>query len=152
MAYGEIIEESSMYEHYISPLAPPKSGGRLSLWLGILAAPLGIVAYMFQFNAGKLTAPWYAPALATIGAALILVSLFRRFTAWRIVALLLVGALTGLEWWGFWAMMLPAYSGPLSQGKAFPEFAAARADGTPFTPDDLKGDQDTALVFFRGHW
>ncbi|SRR5579885_1486737 len=135
------------------PLAPPKSGGRLLLWLGILAAPAGIVAYALQMRAGNLTAPWYVPALATAGTALILVALLRRFSAWRVAALVLVGALTAFEWWALLGpMKLPAYAGPVSESKPFPEFTAARADGSAFTQDDLKGDRDTVMVFFRGHW
>jgi hypothetical protein len=135
------------------PLAPPKSGGRLLLWTGVLAAILGFVAYQFQMNAGRLTTPWYAPALATLGTVLILVSLLRRFSVWRVLALLLIGALTAGEWWFLLSYSkLPDYTGPVAAGKPFPEFTAALADGKPFTQDDLKGDQDTVMVFFRGHW
>ena len=135
------------------PLAPPKAGGRLLLWVGILAAVAGFVAYQFQMSAGRLTTPWYAAALATLGTVLILVSLLRRFTMWRVLALLLIGALTAGEWWFLLSLSRsPAYAGPVAAGKPFPEFTAALANGTPFTHDSLKGDQDTVLVFFRGHW
>jgi hypothetical protein len=135
------------------PLAPPKSGGRLLLWTGILAAILGIVAYMVQMNAAHLTTPWYVPALATIGTLYIVLSLRRRFSVWRLLALLLVGALAAFEWWFILSVSaLPAYNGPVKVGQPFPEFTAARADGQPFTQDSLKGDQDTVMVFFRGHW
>jgi hypothetical protein len=133
--------------------APPKSVGRPLLWTGILAAVLGVVAYVLQLQAAKLFTPWYAPALATLGTALILVALVRRFSVWRIIALLLIGAVTAFEWWVLLsASKLPDYTGPVTRGQPFPEFAAARADGTSFTQDNLKGDQDTVLVFFRGHW
>jgi hypothetical protein len=111
------------------------------------------VAYAFQVNAGVLRTPWYAPALDTVGMALILVALLRRVSVWRIAALLLIGALTAGEWWFLLSYSkLPEYRGPVSAGAPFPEFTAARADGTPFTQDNLKGDRDTVLVFFRGHW
>jgi hypothetical protein len=104
-------------------------------------------------RAANLTTPWYAPALATLGTALILVALMRRFNVWRVAALLLIGALTAGEWWFLLsASVLPAYAGPAKEGQPFPAFTAARADGTPFTQDDLKGDQGTVMVFFRGHW
>jgi hypothetical protein len=135
------------------PLAPPKAGGRLLLWVGILAAVAGFVAYQFQMSAGRLTTPWYAAALATLGTVLILVSLLRRFTMWRVLALLLIGALTAGEWWFLLSYSkLPEYAGPAKAGQPFPVFTAARADGTPFTQDDLKGDRDTVIVFFRGRW
>jgi hypothetical protein len=135
------------------PSAPPKSGGRLLLWAGVLAAVLGVVAYPFQVNAGNLQTPWYALGLGALGTVAILVALRRRFSVWRVAALLVIGALTAFEGWVlFWGSAQPAYDGPAKEGQPFPEFAAARADGTPFTQDDLKGDQDTVMVFFRGHW
>ncbi len=135
------------------PVAPPKSGGRLLLWTGILAAILGPVVYALELHAARLTTPWYAPALTTLGAILIIVSLRRRFSVWRVAALLLIGAVTAGEWWFLLShARLPAYTGPVAEGHPFPEFSAARADGTPFTRDNLVGDEDTVLVFFRGHW
>jgi hypothetical protein len=134
------------------PIAPPKSGGRLLLWTGILAAVVGVVIYTFQLGAGKLTTPWYAPALATFGLVLVLASLFQRRTAWRVVALLLVGFITAGEWWFLSYSKLPSQPGRIAKGEQLPEFTAYRSDGPPFTQDDLKGDQNTALVFFRGHW
>jgi hypothetical protein len=122
------------------------------MWTGVLAAIAGIVVYMAQMNAGMLSTPWYAPALATLGVVLILVSLVRRFSVWRLAALLLVGAIMAFEWWLLLGSALPAYAGPVKTGQPFPAFTAARADGEPFTQDNLKGDQDTILVFFRGHW
>ena len=134
-------------------VAPPKAGGRLLMWTGVLAAVSGVIVYMFQMNAGILKTPWYAPGLATFGTALIVVSLMRRFTVWRVVALLLIGAFAASEWWFLLSVSKsPAYSGPATPGQPFPEFTAALADGTPFTQDSLKGEQDTVLVFFRGHW
>jgi hypothetical protein len=123
------------------------------MWTGVLAAIAGIVVYMAQMNAGQLWTPWYAPALATLGVVLIIASLVRRFSVWRLAALLLVGTITVFEWWFILVMSAsPAYAGPVKEGKPFPEFTATRADDQPFTQDSLKGDQDTALVFFRGHW
>jgi len=135
------------------PIAPPKPGGRLLLWAGIFAVIVGPVAYQLQMNAANLTTPWYVPALATVGTLLIVVSLRKRVTAWRVLALLFVGAVTAGAWWFVLSYTrLPDYSGPLTKGEPFPEFTAALADGTPFTRDNLKGDQDTVMVFFRGHW
>jgi hypothetical protein len=135
------------------PIAPPKAGGRLLLWAGILAAVLGVVGYAVQMNVGLLTTPWYVLVLGTLGTALILVALWRRFSAWRVLALLLIGALTAGEWWFLvWYSRLPDYTGPAARGQAFPAFAAKLPDGTPFTQDSLKGDRDTVMVFFRGRW
>ena len=134
-------------------VAPPKSGGRLLLWVGVLAAVLGIVGYAVQMNVGLLTTPWYLLGLSALGTALILVALLRRFSAWRLLALLLVGALTAGQWWFLvWYSKLPDYAGPLANGQPFPAFAAKLADDTPFTQDSLKSDRDTVMVFFRGRW
>ena len=42
--------------------------------------------------------PWYVPCLATLGAVLLVVSLWQRRTVWRVLALLLVVLLAGAEW------------------------------------------------------
>jgi peroxiredoxin len=45
---------------------------------------------------------------------------------------------------------LPPYTGPVKAGQPFPEFATTLADGSSFTQNDLKGEQNTALFFFNG--
>jgi hypothetical protein len=135
------------------PVAPPKAGGRPLLWLGLLAAVAGVPLYVIQMSAGNLMTPWYAPALASLGAALVLLSLLRRLTVWRAAALLLVGLITAGEWWVLLSSArLPAETGRIVAERQLPEFTAYRAGGAPFTQNDLKGDKDTVLVFFRGHW
>jgi hypothetical protein len=126
----------------------------MALWLGVACALAGVALYVVQLLvAGRADTPWYAPALATVGAALVAVSLRSRPSAGRSLALLLVLAVAGFEWWFLLGYArLPAYEGPVRAGQEFPEFRAARADGTPFTRSDLVGDRATALVFFRGRW
>jgi hypothetical protein len=135
--------------------SPPTTGtGRLTLWLGIACAILGPILYNVQLlAAGRTDTPWYAPALATVGVLLVLLSMRRRTTVWRAIAFVVVAGLAGLQWWflaGY--TRLPAYTGPVAAGESFPDFAAKRSDGSPFSRADLVGDQATALVFFRGHW
>jgi hypothetical protein len=102
---------------------------------------------------GLLTTPWYAPVLATGGIGLVLLALRRRLGAWRVLALVFVALVAVYQWWFLLAhTRLPAYAGPVAAGEPFPEFRAARADGSPFTRADLEGKQATALVFFRGRW
>jgi hypothetical protein len=135
------------------PIAPPRTGGRLLLWAGVACAFVGPVLYVVQMSQELLTVPWYAPALATLGSLAIVLSLMRRVTAWRLLSLALVVAVTAGQWWFLLSFSRnPAYAGELAGGKPFPQFTAALADGKPFTQDNLKGDQDTVLVFFRGHW
>ncbi|HEY7423063.1 MAG TPA: hypothetical protein VH682_02365 [Gemmataceae bacterium] len=135
-----------------SPVAPRRSPGRLYLTLGLGLAVLGVIAYVVQVAAHRLTFPWYMPIAATLGLVFLAVSLWKKRTVWRVLALLLVGLLAGAEWAILLAARLPAYTGPVAAGKPFPAFATMRADGTPFTERDLEGDQNSVLVFFRGRW
>ena len=136
-----------------SPVAASgRAPGRLLLALGVGVALLGVVAYAVQIGAQRLTAPWYVPCAATLGAALVVVSLWRQRTVWRWLALLLVALLAGAEWTFLLGLRAPAYTGPVAEGRPFPEFTTARADGEPFTQAQLAGDKNNVLVFFRGRW
>jgi hypothetical protein len=132
--------------------APRSYPGRLFLALGFAVAVVGIVAYVVQLSALRLTTPWYMPIAATLGAALVALSLWRARTVWRVLALLLLVLLAGAEWAFLLQTRLPAYTGPVAAGRPFPAFETVRADGSPFTQRDLEGDQDSVLVFFRGRW
>ena len=136
-----------------SPSPPPRRfPGRLFLALGLGVAVLGVLGYAVQLAAHRLTAPWYVPCAATLGAALLVVSLWQARTVWRVLALVLVVLLAGAGWTFLLGARLPPYTGPVAVGQPFPAFATARADGTSFTQRDLEGDQDSVLVFFRGRW
>lgn len=128
--------------------------GRLWLWLGVAAAFVGIAVYMVQFLVFKQlgAVPWYAPVLATLGAALVFVSLQKRRTVPRALGLALLAALAGMEWYFLLAFTkLPQYAGPQA-GEKLPSFQAALVTGEPFTNADLASGASTVLVFFRGHW
>src|SRR5262249_15809876 len=123
------------------------------LWIGIILALLPLVACIIQFQLKRLTVPWYLPLLSTLGVLLLLLSLRRRRTVWRFLALVLFGLLTAGEWVFLGALMnLPAYAGAAVAGQPFPTFSTPLADGSPFTEAQLKGDKNTVLVFFRGRW
>jgi hypothetical protein len=137
-----------------APTVKPPASGRATA-LAALAMPLvGLVVYGVSLLALKqYTTPWYLPLLATLGVYLAVVAVVRARTVFRFVAL----GLTLLVAAASWHMLvfysrLPAYAGPVAVGKEFPAFAAVRADGSPFTRDDLRGDKDTLFVFFRGRW
>lgn len=132
--------------------APRRRPGRLFLVLGLGVTALGVIGYVAQLTAHRLTAPWYMPIAATLGVVLIIASLWQARTVWRVLALLLVGLLAGAEWTFLLATRLPPYTGPVAVGQPFPAFATTRADGTPFTQRDLGGDRNSVLVFFRGRW
>jgi hypothetical protein len=133
--------------------APSKSAGRVALFLGLGLAVAGIVAYGIQIQARYLSAPWYMPSMATLGVVLIIQSLRQARTVWRFLSLGAVTLLAAAQWGFMFTLALPAYSGPIAEGKPFPEFATVRADGKPFARSDLlQGDQTNVLVFFRGRW
>jgi hypothetical protein len=131
---------------------PNRVPGRLFLLLGLLLAPVGVIAYLVQVWMLHLTAPWYMPILGTLAAVLIVASLWQKRTVWRFLALVPVLLLATGEWMFVLGTRLPAYTGPVAVGQPFPAFATVRADGTPFTQRDLEGDQNNVFVFFRGRW
>jgi hypothetical protein len=127
--------------------------GRSLLLLGVLAAvagPVLSIVLMFAFNI--LIAPWYMPLLGTLGVALIVLALMRSRSIWRWTAVVVFTLFVAFQWWMVLAMQTPAYTGPVKGGQPFPAFATKLADGSAFTQDDLQGDQNTVLIFFRGHW
>ena len=127
--------------------------GRFFHLLGLGLAALGVVAYGVQLWLQRLTLPWYMPALALLGAVLVIASLWEKRTVWRVLALVAVVLLGGFEVIALNAMRLPPYTGPIAVGRPFPAFEARLADGTPFTQDHLAGGEThSVLVFFRGRW
>jgi hypothetical protein len=135
--------------------APPndRSRGRAYFWAGIFVCLLGLALAMVQFGFKYLFVPWYTPALATLGAVLLLVSVVRRRSIPRVVFLLLIAAFAGLQWYFLGSLMkLPDYQGPVQAGKQLPAFNSSYADGRPFTDADLRDGSRRVLVFFRGRW
>jgi len=138
-----------------TPPATERARGRGYFWAGIGVALLGLALAVAQFVVVKyLAVPWYSPALATLGALLLLVSLARRRTVPRLLALVLVAALAAYQWYFLGALMkLPDYAGP-ARGRQLPAFRSVRADGQAFTEADLspRDGSRRAMVFFRGRW
>jgi len=133
--------------------ATARHPGRSLLLLGVLLAVGGEVLYMLLTFAAKiLIAPWYAPPLGTLGLALIILALMRSRSIWRWTAAVIFTLFVAFQWYALLAMRTPAYTGPVKDGEPFPAFATTLPDGSAFTQDDLKGDQNTVMVFFRGHW
>jgi hypothetical protein len=133
-------------------LAPRRFGGRTPTMLGLGLAVLGVLGYAIQLWLGRLMMPWYMPILATLGVVLLVTALLWKRTVWRWFVLLALTLLAVGEWGFLYALRLPPYTGPVAVGQPFPAFKTSRADGTPFTQRDLAGDQNSALVFFRGRW
>jgi hypothetical protein len=133
------------------PVASPDRS-RLLLLAGLGLPGLGIVAYVVQLYFSRLILPWYMPALTLLGVVLVGLSLRKRRTVWRALALAAVVLFAGAELAALNGTRLPPYAGPVTVGSPFPPFEAKRADGSVFTRDDLMGEQNVALVFFRGRW
>jgi hypothetical protein len=127
--------------------------GRVLLALGILVAVAGPVIYAAQLRVKVLTAPWYVPILATVGVVLLLMALIRSRSVVRWAAVVLFTCFAAATWvFMLFLMNAPAYNGPVKAGQPFPPFTTTLADGSPFDQDSLKGDQNTVMVFYRGHW
>jgi hypothetical protein len=136
---------------------PPAAVTRTRHWLlflaGILLVCLGPAVYIARFRSKHLDSPWYIPVLATAGVAVMALSVWRRRGVLRIILLVLFGVVCAFEWHGLLVgTKNPAYTGPAQPGRKVPEFAAALADGTPFTEKDLEKGTPTVLVFYRGRW
>lgn len=133
--------------------AADRSRGRGLLWAGIAVGLLGIPLYVVQLQLGTLTVPWYQPALATLGALLLLGAVARRRSITRLIALVLIAAFAGLDWYFVVSMSkLPGYEGPARVGQKMPAFRTAKADGSPFTEKGLQDSRFNVLVFNRGRW
>ena len=131
---------------------PSPIRGRMLLLGGLGLAVLGIGIFAIQIFRQSLALPWYVPMFALVGVVLVTISMVQRRTAARIIALVGLTLLTGLEFAAWQVLRLPAYTGPIAVGRPFPAFASTLADGRPFTQADLAGKNHTALVFFRGRW
>jgi hypothetical protein len=135
------------------PATQPTSSGRAYLWAGIGACLLGLALVALQFLGLKhLAVPWYSPALATLGALLLLAAVARRRTIPRVAALVLVAVFAGYQWYFLAVQMkLPDYAGP-ARAERFPAFHSTFATGGSFTEADLHDGSRRAMVFFRGRW
>jgi len=139
-----------MNDQYITTSGHP---GRSLLLLGVSLAVGGYaLKILLMFAAKILITNWYGPLLGTLGLALIILALMRSRSIWRWTAVVIFTLLVAFQWFALLAMRLPAYTGPVKDGQPFPAFATTLADGSAFTQADLQGDQNTVMVFFRGHW
>lgn len=137
----------------VRPPETQAATGRGLLWLGLALGLLAILAYIAQLSAKILVLPWYMPILGTLGAGLMFFAVVKSRSWVRIGLFVVLALLAAFQWLLVTGITrLPAYTGPVAAGQPFPAFATTLADGTPFTQDDLKGGQNTVLVFYRGHW
>jgi hypothetical protein len=115
---------------------------------------LALAAYAVQLLVLRiLTVPWYLPAAGSFAVVLMVLSLLQARSTWRIAGLIFVCLLAGFEWWFLlFFTRLPPYTGPVARGKPFPRFTTTLADGSSFNQNDLRGKENTVMVFFRGRW
>lgn len=135
-----------------SAQAREKPTGRGYVWLSFALGLLAPALLITQIQAKRLFVPWYLPIIGTFALVLMLVAVVRLRTIWRFLGMGLLGLLAGFEWFMISASKLPEYAGPISVGQPFPAFESSLPDGTPFTQADLRGEQNTVMVFFRGRW
>jgi hypothetical protein len=136
-----------------STTVPRRYPGRLFVALGFGLSALGIAAYTAQIAAERLKAPWYLPVSGMLGVLCVAIALWQARSVWRVLALVVLVLVACSDWWLLLGTRLPDYTGTqVATGKPFPAFLTAKADGTPFTQRDLKGERDTVMVFFRGRW
>jgi hypothetical protein len=127
--------------------------GRLYLFLGLLLVVAGPLLFYVQLRAKILRVPVYVPILATLGVGLMIFALTQARSVTRWVVVVLFTAFTAFTWAAAVVeLRTPPYEGPARAGQAFPAFTTTRADGSPFTQDNFKGDKNTVLFFFRGRW
>ncbi|HEV3118679.1 MAG TPA: hypothetical protein VGY58_16640 [Gemmataceae bacterium] len=140
----------------VTSQAGPAIAARRRPWfiLGVLLFVLGPALYIVQFKLKHLgLVPWYVPLLATLGVAVMVLSVAQRRGILRTVGLALFALLCAGEWFVLLVVAkTPAYTGPVRPGEKLPAFAASFAGDSSFTEKDLEGGQRTALVFFRGRW
>ena len=141
-----------MSTHLANSPVQERSAGRGYLWLGIGLSVLGVALFVAQFALHQMIVPWYMPALTTLGVLLLLGSLARRRSITRFVALVLIVALAGFQWFLLLHSKLPSYEGPARAGLKMPAFQTALADGRSFSDKDLQDGTLSVLTFFRGRW
>ena len=135
------------------PTAIRRHPGRAFLILGILLPFVGIAIYAFQIQAKVLRSPWYIPILATAGLLLIILALLQSRSVIRWLFAVFFTLFAAMLWVVFGVLMnVPEYTGPVKVEQPFPNFSTTFADGSAFTQDNLKGSQNTVMVFFRGRW
>ncbi len=121
--------------------------------LGVVLFVLGPFGYFLMLKTKHLDTPWHAPALATIGLVLMLLSLRNRPKLWRSLGIVPFVAICALEWMLVIVFFrTPPYAGPARPDEKLPLFQTTLADGKPFSDGDLAVGTPTALVFFRGRW
>jgi hypothetical protein len=109
--------------------------------------------YIFQLQAKVLRTPWYMPIMATAGLLLIAFAVVQSRSVLRSIAVVVFALFAVLEWVAFLFLVnVPDYTGPVKVEQPFPNFSTTLADGSAFTQDNLKGNQNTVMVFFRGRW
>ena len=136
------------------PAIPAPAPRRVPFFfLGVLLFILGPVIYIVRFTMHRLEAPWYAPALATLGLVLFLISVWRRPGFFRIVGVVFFAILCAAEWYMLLvATLTPAYAGPAKVGAPVPAFATTLADGSALSDKSLADGGQSIVLFFRGRW
>src|SRR5437899_6720655 len=134
------------------------------IWLGFIVAVGGLFSYEFfaQFPITR-DFPWANLLLFAIGAALLLVGLFRAFGRPQVYRGKIFGSIfTALALFLFaffsYEMFYVLKQVPLSAqaprvGEKAPEFSLPDQNGKPVALGDLlSSSHGVVLIFYRGHW
>lgn len=134
------------------------------IWVGFVVVVAGLFSYGFfvQFPATR-DFPWANLSLFGIGAALLIVGLFRAFgrpQVYRgrifgsIFAAIAVLVVTFFGYEIFYVLrQVPASAGAPRVGQKAPDFILLDQNGKPVGLGDLlSGSSAVALIFYRGFW
>jgi hypothetical protein len=134
------------------------------IWVGFVSVVIGLFSYGFfvRFPTTR-DFPWANLLLFGIGAAFLIVGLFRAFgrpqvyrgkifgSIFTAIAVLVVAF---FSYEIFYAVrQVPASSGAPRVGQKAPDFILLDQNGKPVGLDDLlSGSRAVALIFYRGFW
>ena len=134
------------------------------IWVGFVVIVVGLFSYGFfvQFPATR-DFPWANLLLCGIGAALLIVGLFRAFgrpqvyrgkifgSIFTAIAVLVVAFFSYAIF--YVVRQVPASSGAPRVGQKAPDFILLDQNGKPVGLGDLlSGSRAVALIFYRGFW
>lgn len=136
------------------------------IWIGFIVAVGGLFSYEFfaQFPVTR-DFPWATLVLFGVGAALLIVGLFRAFgrpqlyrgrifgSIFAVVSFCLFGLFAYEIFYGL--RQLPASAGAPRVGEEAPNFTLPDQNGRAIALADLLSDRNAhgaLLIFYRGHW
>ena len=134
------------------------------IWVGFIVVLAGLFSYgFFVWFPTTRDFPWANLLLFGIGAALLIVGLFRAFGRPQVYRGKILGSIftaiavlvvTFFSYAIFYVVrQVPASTGAPRVGQKAPDFVLLDENGKPVSLDDLlSGSRAVALIFYRGFW